>query len=239
MRDYGGMPHGDDHSVHAPSGADSHSSPSASYAKVPLLSIFIYTTIMALASGFGAVPFFIFGRLKPYWAGIANAVAVGVMLAASFDLLQEGAPHSPALTILGMVIGALFIKASQDYLSQVGQGRAGWGNASTDSGFCCTILCTIAVKLLGLGGLHKFCQHTAPAAAAAAGVVCAVLPHSHALDPGPDPALRASLRTCRLKTCREQTHARRCSSSPSWQRTLSGRAQESGCHTADRGAGHR
>ena len=87
-------------------------------ARVPLLSIFLYTTLMALASGFGALPFLFFGRLKPYWAGIANAVAVGVMMAASFDLLHEGAPHSPALTILGMIIGALFIKASQDYLSK-------------------------------------------------------------------------------------------------------------------------
>lgn len=186
MRDYGSMPHGDDHSVHAPIDADSHSSPSASYAKVPLLSIFIYTTIMALASGFGAVPFFIFGRLKPYWAGIANAVAVGVMLAASFDLLQEGAPHSPALTILGMVIGALFIKASQDYLSQVGQDRAGWGNTSANNGLHFTILCTSAVKLLGLGGVLKPCQRPActvhllrqlPQTC----VVCALLQHSHAL----------------------------------------------------------
>ena len=85
---------------------------------VPLLSIFIYTTLMALASGLGVIPFFIFGRLQDYWAGIANAVAVGVMLSASFDLLHEGAPYSPMLTIAGMIIGALFIKASQDYLSK-------------------------------------------------------------------------------------------------------------------------
>ena len=85
---------------------------------VPILSIFIYTTLMALASGLGVIPFFIFGRLQDYWAGIANAVAVGVMLSASFDLLHEGAPYSPMLTIAGMIIGALFIKASQDYLSK-------------------------------------------------------------------------------------------------------------------------
>lgn len=86
---------------------------------VPLLYIFFYTTLMALASGIGAVPFFIFGRLQKYWAGIANAVAVGVMLSASFDLLHEGAPYSPMLTITGFVIGGLFIKASQDYLATV------------------------------------------------------------------------------------------------------------------------
>lgn len=103
--------HGDSNtiSVHSTSPARAH---------VPLLSILLYTTLMSLASGLGAVPFLLFGRLKPYWAGIANALAVGVMMTASFDLLHEGAPHSPALTVMGMVIGALFIKASQDYLSR-------------------------------------------------------------------------------------------------------------------------
>jgi hypothetical protein len=90
-----------------------------SYTPVPVIYIFLYTTLMAAASGLGAVPFFIFGRLQQYWAGIANAVAVGVMLSASFDLLKEGAPYSPFLTISGMIIGALFIKASQDFLSRV------------------------------------------------------------------------------------------------------------------------
>ncbi|GAX83798.1 hypothetical protein CEUSTIGMA_g11223.t1 [Chlamydomonas eustigma] len=111
-------PHGvrrheeDRHAVHE----NSHHT--QSYKPVPVIYIFMYTTLMAAASGLGAVPFFIFGRLQQYWAGIANAVAVGVMLSASFDLLQEGAPYSPFLTISGMIIGALFIKASQDFLSR-------------------------------------------------------------------------------------------------------------------------
>jgi zinc transporter ZupT len=68
------------------------------------------TIFMSAMAGLGAVPFFFCGQLKQSWAGIANAVACGVMLAASFDLLHEGAPYSPMLTILGMVLGALFIK---------------------------------------------------------------------------------------------------------------------------------
>ncbi len=80
---------------------------------MPIASILLYTTLMALASGVGALPFFIFGRLKEYWAGIANAVAVGVMFSASFELLHEGAEHSGVLTIVGIIIGAVFIKASQ------------------------------------------------------------------------------------------------------------------------------
>ncbi len=59
--------------------ADSSDSgaPVATYSRVPVFYILLYSTLMALASGLGAVPFFIFGRLKPHWAGIANAVAVG------------------------------------------------------------------------------------------------------------------------------------------------------------------
>lgn len=77
---------------------------------VPVFTILSMTCFMSAMAGFGAVPFFFCGKLKEHWAGLANAVACGVMLAASFDLLHEGAPYSPALTILGMILGALFIK---------------------------------------------------------------------------------------------------------------------------------
>ncbi|KAE8712237.1 putative zinc transporter [Hibiscus syriacus] len=45
-----------------------------------------------MATGLGAVPFF-FVELDPHWAGICNGMAAGVMLAASFDLIQEGQEH--------------------------------------------------------------------------------------------------------------------------------------------------
>eukprot|EP00798_Chlamydomonas_sp_ICE-L_P018562 gene18562-25071_t len=90
----------------------------SSSTRVPVLSILLYTTLMAMASGLGAAPFLIFGRLSDYWAGMANAVAVGVMFTASYELLHEGGPYSPALTVLGMCIGGLFIKFSQDHLSK-------------------------------------------------------------------------------------------------------------------------
>jgi ZIP family zinc transporter len=76
------------------------------------------TLCMALASGLGAVPFFLFGSLSRPWAGLANAVASGVMLAASFGLLHEGAPHGGLATVGGMLLGAGFIKLSQQYLER-------------------------------------------------------------------------------------------------------------------------
>lgn len=50
------------------------------------------------------------GKLEPVWTGVANAVACGVMLSASFDLLHEGAPYGALLTIAGMLAGAVFVK---------------------------------------------------------------------------------------------------------------------------------
>eukprot|EP00891_Asterochloris_glomerata_P001649 jgi/Astpho2/1649/e_gw1.00032.159.1_t len=72
---------------------------------------------MAGASAFGAVPFFFVGQLGKEWSALANAIACGVMLAASFDLVHEGQPYGGSLVILGIILGALFIKASQEYLA--------------------------------------------------------------------------------------------------------------------------
>lgn len=57
--------------------------------KVPVSTVAWLTLAMAVATGLGAVPFF-FVQLEPRWGGICNGVASGVMLAASFDLIQEG-----------------------------------------------------------------------------------------------------------------------------------------------------
>ena len=71
-----------------------------------LWQVFVMTTIMASASGLGAVPFFFTGSLSVEWAALANAIACGVMLAASFDLVHEGQPYGAAYTVLGVLMGA-------------------------------------------------------------------------------------------------------------------------------------
>ena len=65
------------------------------------------TALMAAASGLGAVPFFFVGTLSARWSALANAVACGVMLAASFDLVHEGEPYGPGLVILGVLFGKI------------------------------------------------------------------------------------------------------------------------------------
>ena len=76
-------------------------------------AVFFLTLIMAAMSGLGAVPFLFVGRLSPRVAALANALACGVMLAASFDLVHEGEPDGPVLVVLGTCAGAAFIALLQ------------------------------------------------------------------------------------------------------------------------------
>lgn len=77
--------------------------------RVSVSSVALLTLAMAAATGLGAVPFF-FVELDPQWAGICNGMAAGVMLAASFDLIQEGQEHgSGNWVVIGILTGAVFI----------------------------------------------------------------------------------------------------------------------------------
>ena len=78
------------------------------------LQVAVMTTLMGSASGLGAVPFFFVGSLSAEWAALANALACGVMLAASFDLVHEGQPYGAGLTILGVILGAPSSSTSPD-----------------------------------------------------------------------------------------------------------------------------
>jgi len=87
-------------------------------AEITVFTVFWYTLFMALASGLGAVPFFFVDAMKANWKGTANAMACGVMLAASFDLVHEGQQSGEASVICGVFMGALFVKVSQEILAK-------------------------------------------------------------------------------------------------------------------------
>ncbi|KAG2430207.1 hypothetical protein HXX76_010306 [Chlamydomonas incerta] len=85
---------------------------------VSIWLILVMTMIMAFLSGVGALPYLFTGKLDPYWSGIANAVGCGVMLAASFDLLEESKAYSAPLVLGGIVLGVVAMAYSQAWLSQ-------------------------------------------------------------------------------------------------------------------------
>lgn len=78
--------------------------------RVSVSTVALFTLAMAAATGLGAIPFF-FVELDSQWEGICNGMAAGVMLAASFDLIQEGRDHgdSGSLVVTGILAGAIFI----------------------------------------------------------------------------------------------------------------------------------
>lgn len=83
---------------------------------VPVSLVLLLTLAMAGATGLGAVPLF-FMRLQAHWAGICNGIASGVMIAASFDLIQEGQRDGGGIwVVLGILAGGLFIWCSQKVL---------------------------------------------------------------------------------------------------------------------------
>ncbi|XP_062005223.1 putative zinc transporter At3g08650 [Rosa rugosa] len=89
--------------------------------KVSISTVALFTLAMAAATGLGAVPFF-FVELDPQWAGLCNGMAAGVILAASFDLIQEGQGHGAGnWVVFGILAGGIFILLCKKFLEQYGE----------------------------------------------------------------------------------------------------------------------
>ncbi|KAL3143323.1 hypothetical protein ABBQ38_002160 [Trebouxia sp. C0009 RCD-2024] len=83
--------------------------------------VLVLTLFMAAASGLGAVPYFFVRSFSKEYSALASAVACGVMLAASFDLVHEGQPYGANMVILGVLSGAVFIQIIQTQLDKFGE----------------------------------------------------------------------------------------------------------------------
>ncbi|CAL5387004.1 unnamed protein product [Camellia sinensis] len=89
--------------------------------RVSVSAVAFLTLAMAAATNLGAIPFF-FVELDPQWAGICNGMAAGVMLAASFDFIQEGQEHgSGNWVVFGILTGGIFIWLCKKFLEQYGE----------------------------------------------------------------------------------------------------------------------
>jgi zinc transporter ZupT len=71
--------------------------------------VFIFALLTAIATGLGALPFAFFKDLPRRWLGASNALAAGLMLAASFGLLYEGIGYGLLPTLAGALTGLVFI----------------------------------------------------------------------------------------------------------------------------------
>jgi zinc transporter, ZIP family len=82
----------------------------------PTAYVFAFAMITALATSLGALPFVFIRTVSARGMALANAIAAGLMLGASFGLLVEGTRHSGWETFLGTNIGIVFILATQRLL---------------------------------------------------------------------------------------------------------------------------
>ena len=71
--------------------------------------VFAYGLLTALATGLGALPFAFLREISPRTLAIANAVASGLMLGASFGLVSEGSEYGIPQTLVGGALGVAFI----------------------------------------------------------------------------------------------------------------------------------
>jgi zinc transporter ZupT len=82
----------------------------------PVLTVFLYGLITALATGLGALPFAFLRTVSPRAVASANAVAGGLMLGASFGLVAEGTEYGAWQTLAGALLGVVFIIGTQRLL---------------------------------------------------------------------------------------------------------------------------
>jgi len=91
-----------------------------------------YGWITALSTGLGALPFAFIRSTSEWWLGVANAVAGGMMTAASLALVQEGlelgvderSPFTPLQCVgIGALTGVAFVYISQRILEGYGDVR--------------------------------------------------------------------------------------------------------------------
>lgn len=79
------------------------------HGEMDALAVFLAATATAVATGLGALPFFVVHRATRAWRGAATAAAAGFMLGASAGLLWEGGVESAGRTAAGVAAGLAFI----------------------------------------------------------------------------------------------------------------------------------
>jgi zinc transporter ZupT len=73
--------------------------------EVGVWTVFLAALATAIATGLGALPFLLVGSVSHFTVSMANAVAGGLMFAASHSLVAEGMAMSPTRVLVGMLIG--------------------------------------------------------------------------------------------------------------------------------------
>lgn len=90
-----------------------------------VVAVALASLVTALACGLGALPLVVVRNAQRRVLGAANAVAAGVMLAASVALIIEGARRSDWQTAVGVAVGLVFIALVRRFMASDDHGAIG------------------------------------------------------------------------------------------------------------------
>jgi zinc transporter ZupT len=112
-------------------------------------TVAFYSSLTAVATGLGAVPFLFFRSINRKWLGYSNAAAAGLMLTASFTLIYEGVEYGTWKAVLGVLVGLAFIMLSSGWLDA----REGLSISNLQGADA-----RKAILILGVMTLHSFTE---------------------------------------------------------------------------------
>ena len=114
-----------------------------------LWTILIASSLTAIVTGLGALPFLFFRRFSSWWLGIFQAATAGLMLGASHNLIQEGVHLSPYRTFVGILVGLTLIVLADRFISS---------RADVDLGELVGADARKALLILGIMTVHSFAE---------------------------------------------------------------------------------
>jgi len=112
-----------------------------------IATVALYSALTAVVTGLGVIPFIFWKAIPTRLVSLASALASGLLLAAAFELLNNGMALNRALTILGMIVGLALITISRKWLEK---------RASPEVGKLATAGMVEAVIMVGVMTIHSF-----------------------------------------------------------------------------------
>ena len=116
-----------------------------------VVQVLLLALLTAVATGLGALPFLFVKDLTRGWLGASNALASGLMLAASFGLVYEGAAYGLWRMLLGVISGLGFIVLTRALLQLRKRRPVGFAEMGA-------LDARKALLLVGVMTLHSFTE---------------------------------------------------------------------------------
>lgn len=114
-----------------------------------IIIVLIYSGITALATGLGVIPLYFTKNISVSKMSLASALASGLLLAATFDLINEGTNSNAVLTLLGVIAGATLISMSRKWLDK---------RKTPDVGDLAKADLLQAIVIIGVMTIHSFAE---------------------------------------------------------------------------------